>query len=63
MTRIAVRNALSHVNPLTYLVDAERVLFRGEVFSGTVGAGLLAAVLTGVVGLWVGVRSISRNES
>jgi ABC-2 type transport system permease protein len=55
--------ALSHVNPLTYLVDAERVLFQGEVWSGTVGAGLLAAALTGIGGLWVGVRTMNRDVS
>ncbi|GAA0257463.1 ABC transporter permease [Cryptosporangium japonicum] len=55
--------ALSHVNPLTYLVDAERVLFNGEVFSGTVGAGLLAAVLVGVGGLWVGIRAMRRGAA
>ncbi|SHM87959.1 ABC transporter permease [Cryptosporangium aurantiacum] len=55
--------ALSHVNPLTYLVDAERVLFAGEVWSGTVAAGLVASVVTGVFGLWVGVRAVNRNAS
>ncbi|MFI5959946.1 ABC transporter permease [Cryptosporangium sp. NPDC051539] len=52
---------LSHVNPLTYVVDAERVLFNGEVLSRTVAEGALAAALVGVAGLWVGVRSISRD--
>ncbi|MFG1920991.1 ABC transporter permease [Cryptosporangium sp. NPDC048952] len=55
--------ALSHVNPLTYLVDAERVLFNGEVLSGTVGAGLLAAVLTCLGGLWVGIRTMRRDPA
>ncbi|EXG79810.1 ABC transporter permease [Cryptosporangium arvum] len=55
--------ALSHVNPLTYLVDAERVLFDGEVLSTTVGAGLLAAVLVGVGGLWVGIRAMRRGAA
>ena len=54
---------LSHVNPLTYVVDAERVLFSGEVFSGTVGAGLLAAVLVGIGGLWVGIRAMRRDPA
>jgi ABC-2 type transport system permease protein len=53
--------ALSHVNPLTYLVDAERALFGGELTSTTVGSGLLAAVLVGLGGLWVGVRAMRRD--
>lgn len=55
--------ALSHVNPLTYLVDAERTLFDGEVVSGTVGAGVLAAALTCIGGLWVGIRTMRRDAA
>jgi ABC-2 type transport system permease protein len=53
--------ALSHVNPLTYVVNAERVMFNGEIASTTVAAGLLAAALVGAGGLWVGVRTMSRD--
>jgi ABC-2 type transport system permease protein len=52
--------ALSAANPLTYIVDAERVLFDGEVFSATVAYGLVAAVVVAVVGLWVGTRQMRR---
>jgi ABC-2 type transport system permease protein len=49
--------AASRLNPLTYVVDAERALF-----AGTAGAvvlhGFAAALLTAAVGLWVGVRAI-----
>ena len=52
---------LSKVNPLTYIVEAERVLFTGqlgvEVLWGAVAAGATAAV-----GLLVGVRSIIRTD-
>ena len=49
---------LSKLNPLTYLVNAERQLFSGQIFTGTVGVGLLAAVLVAALGLWVGVRQM-----
>jgi ABC-2 type transport system permease protein len=48
------------VNPLHYLVDAERALFAGDVVSGTVLGGLVAAVATAALGVWVGTRSMAR---
>ncbi|SDE90229.1 ABC transporter permease [Pseudonocardia oroxyli] len=48
----------SKVNPLTYIVDAERVLFSGTLASPTVAWGFVAAVVTAAVGLFVGIRSI-----
>ena len=53
--------ALSHLNPLTYVVNAERALFGGEFASSTVLAGLVAAVLVGLGGLAVGVRAMRRD--
>ncbi|MEU6699117.1 ABC transporter permease [Pseudonocardia sp. NPDC046786] len=50
--------AASVVNPLTWIVDAERVLFAGTFADPAVLWGLLAAVATMAVGLTVGVRSI-----
>lgn len=52
--------ALSRLNPLTYLVDAERALFNGEIISATVGGGVLAAVVVAAVGLLVGTRAMRR---
>lgn len=52
--------ALAALNPLTYVVDAERTLFAGDL-STTVLGGALAAIGTAVVGLTVGVRSIGRS--
>jgi ABC-2 type transport system permease protein len=52
--------AASAANPLHYLVDAERALFAGDVLTGTVLRGLVAAAVTAVVGIWVGTRSMSR---
>ena len=52
--------ALSTVNPLRYLVDAERALFDGEVWNGTVASGVVAAVVTVTAGLLVGTRAMMR---
>lgn len=52
--------AASDVNPLTYLVDAERALFDGRVWDADVAHGLLAAVVTVVAGLWVGSRAMRK---
>ncbi len=49
---------LSDLNPLTYVVEAERVLFDGELWSAAVGKGVLAAAVTCAVGLAVGVRAV-----
>jgi ABC-2 type transport system permease protein len=51
---------MSKFNPLTYVVDAERALFNGTIASGTVLAGVIAAVAVGVVGLFVGTRAMRR---
>jgi ABC-2 type transport system permease protein len=47
-------------NPLTYLVNAERELFAGNIGTDTL-VGLLAAVVSAAVGLVVGIRTTSRN--
>lgn len=52
--------AAAAVNPLHYLVDAERALFDGEVLNRTVAEGAVAAVLTAAVGIWVGTRAMAR---
>lgn len=48
-------------NPLTYIVDAERVLFAGSV-GPEVAWGFAAAVVTAVVGLWVGIRALTKTD-
>ncbi|ASO18801.1 ABC-2 type transport system permease protein [Actinoalloteichus hoggarensis] len=45
-------------NPLSYVVEAQRALFDGEILSATVGAGALAAVSVAAVGLLIGVRGM-----
>lgn len=49
------------LNPLTYIVDAERALLGGAVADPAVARGVLAAVLTCVVGLVVGIRRTRRT--
>jgi ABC-2 type transport system permease protein len=51
---------MSKFNPLTYVVDAERALFNGQIASATVGYGLLSAVAVAALGLIVGTRAIRR---
>ncbi|WP_328331208.1 ABC transporter permease [Kribbella sp. NBC_00382] len=51
----------SKFNPLSYLVDAERTLFSGEVTSTAVLWGWLAALITVALGLTVGIRSMLRS--
>jgi ABC-2 type transport system permease protein len=51
---------LSRFNPLTYVVDAERALFNGELFSATVAGGVIAAVVVAAVGLLAGMRAMRR---
>lgn len=46
----------SRFSPLTYIVDAERVLAGGVFASPTVLWGVVAAALTAAVGLAVGIR-------
>ncbi|MFF3442871.1 ABC transporter permease [Streptosporangium sp. NPDC002721] len=52
--------ALSRLNPLTYVVEAERALFNGEIVSAATGGGLVAAVVVAALGLLVGTRAMRR---
>jgi ABC-2 type transport system permease protein len=52
--------ALADLNPLKYIVDAERALFAGEVATTTVLWGVLAAAGVAVAGLTVGIRAMRR---
>ena len=51
----------SAFDPLRWVVEAERALFAGDLTSSAVAAGWVAAVLTAVVGLAVGVRTLLRS--
>lgn len=50
----------SRFNPLTYLVEAERALFMGELFSLTVLWGAVVSAIVAIVGLAVGASTIKR---
>ena len=52
--------ALSRLNPLTYLVEAERALFAGDLGHPSVLVGAGVAVGVAVVGLTIGVRMMRR---
>jgi len=51
----------SKFNPLTYLVNAERALFSGDVGSTAALWGWVAALVTVAVGLTVGIRAMRRS--
>lgn len=53
--------AVSKFNPLTYIVDAERTLFSGTMWDSTVAWGVVAALATCAVGLWVGIWKVKRT--
>jgi ABC-2 type transport system permease protein len=51
----------SKFNPLSYLVDAERSLFAGDVLSSAVLWGWAAAIVTAALGLTVGIRAMLKS--
>lgn len=54
--------AAASVNPITYVVSAERALFAGDVGSVDVLWGFVAAIGLAAVGLALGIRSIKRSQ-
>ena len=48
-------------NPLTYVVDAERALFNGDIWASTTLTGAVSAVLVAALGLAVGVRAMQKD--
>ncbi|MCW4386280.1 ABC transporter permease [Salinibacterium sp. SYSU T00001] len=54
--------AVSTVNPVNWVVQAERALFAGDLGSMTVLWGWLAALALAAVGLAVGIRAIRRSN-
>jgi ABC-2 type transport system permease protein len=51
----------SDLNPLTYVIEAERALFAGSLPAGTVLAGFAASAVVAAFGLWVGLRTMRRS--
>ncbi|MBK8446197.1 MAG: ABC transporter permease [Micropruina sp.] len=54
--------AVAAVNPLNWVVQAERALLAGELGSMVVLWGWVAALALACVGLWAGVRAIRRSS-
>ena len=54
--------ALARGNPLSYVVDAERSLFNGEIWTSATLSGLVAAAAVAALGLWAGVRAMRRSD-
>lgn len=53
---------LSHLNPLRYVVEAERALFAGSVPVDTVLAGFAGAAVVAALGLTVGLRAMRASS-
>lgn len=51
---------LSQFNPVTYVVDAERTLFRGEIGSTSALFGGISALGIALVGLAIGIRGMRK---
>jgi ABC-2 type transport system permease protein len=54
--------AVASVNPINWVVQAERALFAGDLGDATVLWGWVSAVAVAIVGLVVGVRAIKRSS-
>ena len=54
---------LSRANPLSYVVDGTRALFRGEVLSGTVGVAVVVSFALAAVAVALGTRTFRRESS
>jgi len=51
---------LSDLNPLTYVVEAQRELFAGIWHADVVAAGFAGGAVVAAFGIWVGVRGMRR---
>ncbi|TDB96449.1 ABC transporter permease [Nonomuraea longispora] len=56
-------DALSHLSPFRYVVEALRDLFHGHYLTGTVGAGVAVTVVLAVVSLIIGTRVFNRENA
>lgn len=54
--------AVATVNPINWVVQAERALLAGDLANPAVGAGWLAALALAALGLWLGIRAIRRSN-
>ncbi|MGW2221997.1 ABC transporter permease [Nonomuraea sp. NPDC001684] len=56
-------DALSHLSPFRYVLEALRDLFAGHYATGTVGLGVAVTAGLAVVGLTVGARVFNRETA
>src|SRR5690606_25799006 len=54
--------AVATVNPVNWVVQAERALFAGDLGAVEILWGWVAAVVLAVLGLWVGVRAMRKGD-
>jgi ABC-2 type transport system permease protein len=52
----------SDLNPLTYVVEAERALFAGSFPADTVAYGFVASAIVAALGLVVGLRAMNKSS-
>jgi len=52
----------SDLNPLKYVIEAERALFAGTFPVDTVLAGFTASAIVAAFGLWVGLKAMRRSS-
>ncbi|TDE30709.1 ABC transporter permease [Nonomuraea mesophila] len=56
-------DALSHLSPFRYVLEALRELFHGHYLTGTVGVGVAVTAVFAVVSLTVGTRVFNRENA
>ncbi|MGP4099328.1 ABC transporter permease [Nonomuraea sp. KM90] len=56
-------DAISHISPFRYVLEAMRDLFQGRYATGTVGAGVTVTVVFAVVCLTIGTRVFNREQA
>jgi len=57
---LPLENAPAWFNPLTYIVEAERALFAGNLSDPSVLNGMFAAGVVAALGLLMGVRGMKQ---
>ena len=52
---------LSRMNPASYIMDAGRASFRGDLHMATIGQGLAVLLIVTLLSLWWGARTLNRD--
>ncbi|TMR88494.1 ABC transporter permease [Nonomuraea basaltis] len=56
-------DAISHISPFRYVLEALRDLFQGRYLTGTVGVGVAVTAVFAVVSLTIGTRVFNRENA